>query len=92
MMSAETVDWTMSAACRGAHRDAFYPPNTVERREERLDREAVAKRICAGCAVQTECLDRALRNHEMHGIWGGLNEEERRALIRLSAPSPTAWG
>jgi WhiB family redox-sensing transcriptional regulator len=91
-MSAETIDWTMAAACRGAQREAFYPPNTVERREDRLEREAVAKRICSGCAVQTECLDLALRNHEMHGIWGGLNEEERRSLFRISPPSPTVVG
>ena len=80
-MSTTAVDWTAGAACRGAQRDAFFPPNSIERKEDRLEREAVAKRICAGCCWQSECLELALRNHEMHGIWGGLNEEERR-LVR----------
>jgi WhiB family redox-sensing transcriptional regulator len=87
-MSLTTMEWATSAACRGAQREAFYPPNSIERREERLEREAVAKRICAGCAVLDECLDLAVRNHEIHGIWGGLNEEERRVFLRLSPTSP----
>ena len=31
----------------------------------------------AVCPVRAECLDYALRNSIRHGIWGGLNEEER---------------
>ncbi len=91
-MSMTTMEWATSAACRGAHREAFFPPNSIERREERLERESVAKRICAGCAVQDACLELALRNHEIHGIWGGLNEEERRVLLRVNQPNPTAGG
>jgi hypothetical protein len=30
--------------------------------------------------VQQECLEYALSVGEMHGIWGGLNEAERRGL------------
>jgi WhiB family redox-sensing transcriptional regulator len=32
--------------------------------------------------VREECLDAALLRREPHGIWGGLNELERRGLIR----------
>ncbi len=42
----------------------------------------MAKRICAGCAVTAECLDAAIERRETHGIWGGLNEIERRSLQR----------
>jgi WhiB family redox-sensing transcriptional regulator len=83
-MSTTIVDWAMGAACRGSQREAFFPPASIERKEERLEREAIAKRICAGCAVRSECLDLALRNREIHGIWGGLNEEERRSITRAS--------
>jgi WhiB family redox-sensing transcriptional regulator len=85
-MTTTTTDWAAAAACRGAQREAFFPPNAIERKEERLEREAVAKRICAGCSVQIACLELALRNHEIHGIWGGMNEEERRLFSR-SIPS-----
>ncbi len=83
-MSVGANNWAASAACRGAHREVFFPPLALERREERQEREAIAKRICAGCCVQDECLELALANHEIHGIWGGLNEEERRLLTRVS--------
>jgi WhiB family redox-sensing transcriptional regulator len=32
--------------------------------------------------VRGECLEAALERHETYGIWGGLNELERRALLR----------
>jgi hypothetical protein len=32
--------------------------------------------------VRIECLEYAVRIREPHGIWGGLNELERRVLIR----------
>lgn len=59
----------------------FFPPGHFERKEEKLDREARAKAICAGCPVVEDCLDYAVRIKEQHGIWGGLNENERRDLL-----------
>ena len=40
--------------------------------------EGVAKGICSGCAVRNECLQYALDNDECHGIYGGMNPQERR--------------
>jgi len=79
MSAIQHEDWCVNAACRGPQRDVFFPPSVVERKEDRIEREVQAKKICAGCCVRSECLDLALRNHESHGIWGGLNEVERRA-------------
>ena len=31
--------------------------------------------------MQRDCLDYAVSVGEMHGIWGGLNEAERRGLL-----------
>jgi WhiB family redox-sensing transcriptional regulator len=59
----------------------FFPPGTLESKEERLVRERRAKSICALCPVRIECLEYAVRIREPHGIWGGLNELERRVLI-----------
>jgi WhiB family redox-sensing transcriptional regulator len=74
------TDWLSSAACRGPEAAAFYPPSSFERKELRLQRERRAKAVCGQCAVRNECLDHALRTGEPHGIWGGLNEIERRDL------------
>ena len=70
--------WQHRAACRGPESSIFFPPSWAERRDERERREARAKAICADCPVQGECLEFALRVREPHGIWGGLNEAERR--------------
>ena len=82
-MSSLTNDgWQLKAACRSPHAvTLFFPPTMPETRQEREDREAIAKDICATCNVQAECLDYALRIREPHGIWGGLTEVERKQVI-----------
>ena len=62
----------------------FYPPAHGERRDEKQHREQRAKAICRTCPVNTECLDFAIGGRELHGIWGGTTEVERRGLIGLS--------
>jgi len=74
-------EWQVRAACRGPQAAAFFPPPQFERKDERLQREARAKSICATCPVRRPCLEYALEIREPHGIWGGLNEAERRALL-----------
>lgn len=84
-MVVNTLDtWRTRAACRGPETALFFPPSSSERREDRDVREARAKAICRECPVQRECLDHAVEFGEAHGIWGGLNEHERRQLLELS--------
>jgi WhiB family transcriptional regulator, redox-sensing transcriptional regulator len=49
--------------------------------EDDPDRE-LATRLCAGCPVRAECLELELRVGGEHtvGVWGALNEDDRRAL------------
>jgi len=83
-MAATTWEygWQWRAACRGQDAALFFTPGNLESKEERLVRERRAKAICAVCPVRVECLEYAVRIREPHGIWGGLNELERRILIR----------
>ncbi len=82
-MSAQPDDlWQLKAACRGPHAAVFFPPSHFERKDEKADREARAKAICALCPVKDPCLAYAVEIREPHGIWGGLNEVERKAIIR----------
>ena len=73
--------WQTKAACRGPHAVVFFPPSRPERKEERIARERAAKEICRPCPVLQNCLDYAIRIREMNGIWGGLNEAERKQMI-----------
>lgn len=74
--------WSRRAACRGLERSLFYSHDGAEPREQRVVRELSAKRVCMSCPVREDCLRDALSHHEPFGIWGGLNENERRALLR----------
>lgn len=86
-MSAQQspTGWQAKAACRGPQAAVFFPPPQFERKADRLERERRAKAICAECVVRSECLDYALQINEPHGIWGGLNEHERRAAVESAA-------
>jgi len=79
-VSALRVDetWQVKAACRGPQAAVFFPPSHFERKEDKLEREWRAKDICRTCSVRVPCLEYALRIREPHGIWGGLNEIERK--------------
>jgi WhiB family redox-sensing transcriptional regulator len=74
--------WWVDAACRGTDASYFFAPSYFERRAEKLAREAVAKAICGRCPVRENCLEYALQTHDPHGVWGGLNEMERRSVLR----------
>jgi len=73
--------WQIKAACRGPQAEVFFPPAHPERKEDRVDREQEAKAICRTCVVREPCLAYAMRIREPHGIWGGLNEVERKQLL-----------
>ena len=86
-MAIRTLEdvWQRRAACRGPESVLFFPPTLPETRGERDAREARAKPICDACEVRGECLDYSLRIREPHGIWGGLNESERRLVLDREA-------
>ena len=81
-MSAQRVDdaWQMKAACRGPQADVGFSATHFERKDEKLDREHRAKAICTTCPVREPCISYAIRIREPHGIWGGLNEVERKQV------------
>ncbi len=83
---AQAVDtWQVKASCRGPQAEVFFPPAHAERKEERARREERAKAICCTCSVKADCLEYAIRIREPHGIWGGLNEAERKQLAERRA-------
>lgn len=87
-MSVQTTTdevWQVRAACRGPQSAVFFPPSSFERKDEKDAREARAKEICATCPVRKPCLEYAIRIKEPHGIWGGLNEVERKQVLSRRA-------
>ena len=73
------MDWADRAACLTEEPELFFPignsgPALVQIEE--------AKAVCNRCPVIDACLRFALENGMTAGVWGGLTEDERRALKR----------
>lgn len=77
--------WQQRAECRGQDTTYFFAPNYFEKKRQKDAREAKAKALCTQCPVLDVCLEYALKINEEHGVWGGLNEQERRQLVRRRA-------
>ncbi len=80
-MSVRSATWTSRAACQGRDPDSLFVQGAAQNR---------AKRLCSACPVRTECLADALDNRVEFGVWGGMTERERRALLRRR-PEVTSW-
>ena len=75
-------DWTELAACgQVADPDELFVTGAEQNK---------AKAVCMTCPVRAECLADALDNRVEFGVWGGMTERERRALLRRS-PGVTSW-
>ena len=74
-------DWPANAACRTTDPDALFVQGAAQNR---------AKALCMSCSVRTECLADSLDNRVEFGVWGGMTERERRALLRRR-PNVTSW-
>ncbi|MET9879535.1 WhiB family transcriptional regulator [Actinacidiphila glaucinigra] len=74
-------DWGGQAACRISDADVLFVEGAEQHR---------AKALCTGCTVRTECLAHALDHRIEDGIWGGMTERERRALLRRR-PTVESW-
>jgi WhiB family redox-sensing transcriptional regulator len=83
---ADHWDWQYQGACRTLPSEMFFHPDG-ERGPRRRNRENAAKAICATCPVLIQCREHALAVQEPYGIWGGLSEEDRLAIIGQDQPS-----
>jgi WhiB family redox-sensing transcriptional regulator len=75
------ADWADKALCHRVGPDDLFVRGAAQNR---------AKQMCLGCPVRTECLSEALDNQIEWGVWGGMTERERRALLKRR-PNVTSW-
>ena len=82
----EAADWRSQGACLSADPDLFFPisPGGPSQRQEKR-----AKAVCGACPVKAPCLAFAIETRQVHGVWGGLGEEEL-ARLRSSRRAPGA--
>src|SRR6476661_4617672 len=80
------MDWRHEAACREVDPELFFPIGNTGPALLQIDE---AKQVCRRCPVVEPCLQWALESGQDAGVWGGLSEDERRALKRRTArPAP----
>ena len=76
------MDWRHRAACRDEDPELFFPIGTPGPALLQIEE---AKAVCRRCDVREQCLQWALETGQDAGVWGGLSEDERRALKRRRA-------
>lgn len=77
----KSPEWQAQGRCRGIDPKTgkTYDPE-IFHPSGRGSSGGPAKKICKGCPVIEACLQHALDNDEKHGIWGGLDGRQRKAL------------
>ena len=81
-MTQDDQTWAAQAACATVEPDQLFGKGAEQRD---------ARSLCFSCPVRMECLAEALNSESSFGVWGGLTERERRALLRRF-PEVDDWG
>jgi WhiB family transcriptional regulator, redox-sensing transcriptional regulator len=79
MLASQDYRWRDRAACRNSHPELFFPIGSTGDALAEID---AAKAVCRSCPVRRECLAFSIETNQESGVWGGMSEDERRALRR----------
>lgn len=74
-------NWSALAACAQTQPDELFVQGAAQRE---------ARAVCFACPVRKECLADALDNRVRYGVWGGMTERDRRAILR-KMPFQESW-
>ncbi|MFM8599267.1 MAG: WhiB family transcriptional regulator [Mycobacterium sp.] len=75
------IAWVSKALCRTTDPDQLFVRGAAQRK---------AAIICRHCPVIAECGADALDNRVEFGVWGGMTERQRRALLKQH-PDVVSW-
>ena len=81
------MDWRHRAACRDEDPELFFPIGTTGPALRQVEE---AKAVCRRCTVVDDCRSWSLETSQEAGVWGGLSEDERRAVLSRSARARAA--
>ncbi|MDQ2811899.1 MAG: WhiB family transcriptional regulator [Actinomycetota bacterium] len=74
-VTGSAMNWRAAGACLTADPDLFFPISSAGPAQQQISR---AKIVCAGCDVRRQCLEFAMANDQVYGIWGGTTPEDRQ--------------
>lgn len=75
------IAWVTKARCREVDPDQLFVRGAAQRK---------AATICRHCPVLMQCGADALDNRVEFGVWGGMTERQRRALLKQH-PDVDSW-
>lgn len=70
-----------SRGCAAPGEVQFFPPDFLEHRRYSFDSKP-AKKLCRACPFKNECLEWSLQTKQNYGVWGGMDEKQRRQIMR----------
>lgn len=73
------MSWLHRARCQDEDPELFFPVGTTG---PAVVQAEMAKAVCFKCPVSEECLEWSLKIGGDTGVWGGMDEVERRGLRR----------
>ena len=76
------MNWRDRAACLDEEPEMFFPIGNAGPALLQIEE---AKAVCRRCEVADTCLQWAMDSGQDAGVWGGMAEDERRALKRRTA-------
>jgi WhiB family redox-sensing transcriptional regulator len=76
LLETRDADGNEQAKCADEWVDPewWWDPRTVD----------LAKDICDSCPIKLKCLEFAIKENQIEGVWGGLSDLERRNLLKKS--------
>jgi WhiB family transcriptional regulator, redox-sensing transcriptional regulator len=80
-MAEIRISWVSKARCSAADPDELFVRGAAQQK---------AAVICRQCPVILECRADALDNRVEFGVWGGMTERQRRALLKQH-PEVMSW-
>ena len=78
------MDWRSHAACLEKDPELFFPVGNTGPALLQIEE---AKAVCRSCEVVDTCLKWAMESGQDSGVWGGMSEDERRAIKRRQSRS-----
>jgi WhiB family redox-sensing transcriptional regulator len=77
----EGASWQVLGTCTDVDPELFFPMGRTKRAQRQAE-AAVA--ICRSCPVIEKCLNDALANPALQGVWGGTTEDQRLVILGLN--------
>jgi WhiB family redox-sensing transcriptional regulator len=73
-------DWRELALCREVDPELFFTSGRVDASHNR-EQIRQAKSVCHRCPSASRCLVWSIETRQEYGVWGGLDEAERRRVL-----------